>query len=430
MKIKNIFAIEVLDSRGNPTVRAFVELEDGAVAKASVPSGASTGSHEALELRDNDPSRFHGKGVLKAVSNVNEKIAPVLKGFNIENLQEIDKKILELDGTENKSNLGANAILSVSLACARALTNYVNRPLWKVLNEYYFDDISSPAFPRPMVNVINGGAHANFRFDFQEYLIIPKKDSIAENIRIASEIFHQIGKELKKMGLSTLVGDEGGYSPELEDNEAPFKLILDSAKKMGYENGKDFELGIDAAATEVLIVKKTSEVDKETSEVNTFIYELKKEGKTFSPEELINFYSQLIEKYKIYSFEDPFAEDDWESFAKFTKKFPEKLIIGDDLYVTNPKRLEKGIKEKATNAILIKVNQIGSLFETVQAIKMARKAGFKVVISHRSGETEDPFIADLSVACGADFIKTGSTCRSERTAKYNRLLEIYSLELK
>ncbi len=426
MKIKNIFAIEVLDSRGNPTLETFVELENGTKGFAYVPSGASTGSHEALELRDKDPSRFHGKGVLKAVSNVNEKIAPALKGFDIEDLQKIDKKLLELDGTENKSNLGANAILSVSLACARALANYKSEPLWKVLNEYYFPEIK-PSFPRPMVNVINGGAHANFRFDFQEYLIIPKKSSIAENVKVASEIFHQIGKELKKIGLSTLVGDEGGFSPELEDNEAPFRLILDSAKKLRYKNGKDFELGIDTAATEFLVVKRTSEVNKETSEVNTFLYELKKEGKIFSPDELIKFYSQLVEKYKIYSLEDPFAEDDWKSFAKFTNKFPERLIIGDDLYVTNPKRLERGIKKKATNAILVKVNQIGTLSETVETIKIARKAGFKVVISHRSGETEDPFIADLSVGAAADFIKTGSTCRSERTAKYNRLLEIYYL---
>ena len=421
MKIKDIRAIEVLDSRGNPTLKTYVKTEEGVLGYAYVPSGASTGTYEALELRDKDNKRFHGKGVLKAVENVNTIIKESLIGSSVEELEEIDKKLLQLDGTENKQNLGANAILSVSLACARALAEAKGKPLWQVLNEYYFSN-TKPAFPRPMVNVINGGAHANFRFDFQEYLIIPKKSSIAENIRVSSEIFHQIGKELKKRGLSTLVGDEGGYSPELEDNEAPFKLILNSAEKLGYKNGKDFDLGIDTAATEFSIVQKISEPD-------TIFYKLKKENKTFSPEKLINFYSNLIKKYKVYSFEDPFAEDDWESFTKFTKKFPEKLIIGDDLYVTNPKRLEKGIKEKATNAILVKVNQIGTLFETVETIKMARKAGFKIVISHRSGETEDPFIADLSVACGADFIKTGSTCRSERTAKYNRLLEIYHIEI-
>lgn len=412
MKINKIYSIEILDSRGNPTLKTFVELENEKIASACVPSGASTGSYEALELRDNDPKRYHGKGVLKAVSNVNEKIAPELRGASIENLEAIDKKLLELDGTENKSNLGANAILSVSLACARALSLAENKPLWKILNQYYFSDTASN-FPRPIVNVINGGAHANFRFDFQEYLIIPKKDSIVENLRVASEIFQQIGKELKQIKLSILVGDEGGYSPELEDNRKPFDLILSSAKKLGYENLRDFEIGIDAAATEFF---------------ENGNYTLKKENRNFSPEKLIEFYAQLIKDFNIFSFEDPFAEDDWESFVKFTKRFPEKLIIGDDLYVTNPKRLEKGIKLKATNGILIKVNQIGTLFETVQTIKLARKAGFKIIISHRSGETEDPFIADLSVACASDFIKTGSTCRSERTAKYNRLLEIYKLE--
>ena len=303
-------------------------------------------------------------------------------------------------------------MLSVSLAAARALAKAKAEPLWKVLNEYYFKD-TAPAFPRPMVNVINGGAHASFNFDFQEYLILPKKENFKENIRLASEIFQEIKKILKEKGFSTLVGDEGGFSPSLPSNKEPFELILQAAKNLGYENSKDFELGIDAAATEFFEGGR---------------YRLKKEGKEFSREELLEFYRGLIEKYSIVSFEDPFAEDDWEGFASFVKAFPEGIVIGDDLFVTNIKRLQKGIELGAANAILIKLNQIGTLYETVQTIRFARKAGFKIAISHRSGETEDTFIADLSFAAGADFIKTGSTCRSERVAKYNRLLEIYHLE--
>ncbi len=408
MRIEKIKALQILDSRGNPTVRSFIFLENGIVAKASVPSGASTGSHEAVELRDGDESRFHGKGVLKAVENVNTEIAKALKGMDIQDLERVDKELIELDGTENKARLGANAILSVSLAAARALSLWQGRPLWQTLNEYYFSD-TEPDFPRPMVNVINGGAHAGFNFDFQEYLILPKRGSFPENIRLASEIFQEIKKILQSRRLSVLVGDEGGFSPDLADNEEPFKLILQAAENLGYENERDFQLGIDAAATEFFQEGR---------------YSLRKQGKIFTRQELLEFYKNLIERYDLFSFEDPFAEDDWSGFSEFVQAFPDRVVIGDDLFVTNIKRLQKGIKLKAANAILIKLNQIGSLYETVQTIREAKKAGFRIAVSHRSGETEDDFIADLSFACAADFIKTGSTCRSERVAKYNRLLEI------
>ncbi len=412
MRIEKIKAVQILDSRGNPTVRSFVFLENGIVAKASVPSGASTGSYEAVELRDGDMSRFHGKGVLKAVENVNTEIANALAGANVDDIEKIDKILIDLDGTENKSRLGANAVLSVSLAVVRALSLWQNKPLWQVLNEYYFHQIR-PKFPRPMVNVINGGAHAEFNFDFQEYLILPKKNNFEDNIRLASEVFQELKKILQRRGMSVLVGDEGGFSPNLANNQDPFEVILQAGEDLGYENGKDFELGIDAAATEFFKDGR---------------YTMQKEGKTFSRQELIEFYKRLIEKYDLFSFEDPFAEDDWAGFSQFVKDFPDKLIVGDDLFVTNKKRLQKGIKLKAANAVLIKLNQIGTLYETVETIKLAKASGFRIAVSHRSGETEDDFIADLSFACAADFIKTGSTCRSERVAKYNRLLEIYSLD--
>ncbi|GIW63892.1 MAG: enolase [Patescibacteria group bacterium] len=411
MRIKNIFAFQILDSRGNPTIKTIIELANGAKAWAAVPSGASTGSFEALELRDGG-SVFAGKGVLKAVDNVNTVLKKALLGYDIQDLEGIDKKMLELDGTENKSNLGANAILSVSLACAKALSVFGNQPLWKILHQYYFSDYQL-GFPRLLVNVINGGAHAGFNFDFQEFIIIPLKNDLKQDLRLAVEVFAQLKKKLSEKKLSTLVGDEGGFSPELESNRSAYELIIAAASDLGYQNNRDFRLGMDAAATEFF---------------ESGVYTLRKEGKTLTSQQLMKFYSDLINEFNLYSFEDPFAETDWQAFAEFTKEFNDRVVIGDDLFTTNISRIQQGIEKKSANAVLIKPNQIGTLYETVQAIKKAKSVGWQIAISHRSGETEDTFIADLSVACSAEFIKTGSVCRGERTAKYNRLLEIYEVE--
>lgn len=406
MKIKNLKAIEILDSRGKPTVRTFITLEDGTVASSSVPSGASTGSHEAVELRDNDKSRYQGLGVLKAVSNVNNIIAKKIIGLEADP-REIDKVMIDLDGTPNKSVLGANAILSVSQALVRALSISKKIPLWKFINEYYFE--RSPAFPQLMVNVVNGGRHASWNFDIQEFMIVPKTNKPGMAVKVAAEIFHQLGKNLKAKNLSTLVGDEGGYSPLLSSNAQVFETLIEAAHDAGYQNDVDFNLAIDAAASEFFKDGK---------------YEFKKEGKMLSGDELIAYYKQVMEKYKILSFEDPFSEFDWDSFKKFTATEKETVIVGDDIYTTDPKLIIKGIAEKASNAVLIKLNQIGSVTETVEAIQTAQKASWKVAVSHRSGETEDSFMADLAYAAGAEFIKTGSMSRSERLAKYNRLIEI------
>lgn len=413
MKINRIRAIEILDSRGNPTIKAFIELENGLTAAASLPSGASTGKYEALELRDSDPKRYQGLGVKKAVNNVNTILAKFLKGVDIESLKEIDQKMLEIDGTENKSNLGANSILSVSLAAVRALSLAKKQPLWKTINEYYFPK-TTPAFPRLMVNVINGGKHANWNFDIQEFIISPKISQPSESVRIASEIFHSLGKILKDNGYSTLVGDEGGYSPNLQSNRQAFEVIIKAVNKAAYKLTIDVDLAIDVAASELYEDNR---------------YHFKKEGRTLTSEDLINYYLDLKTEYPIYSFEDPFSEDDWQGFKNLTQKLAEinksaTLVIGDDLYTTNPARIKGGIEEKATNAVLIKPNQIGTLLETTQAIKTGKQGGLKIVVSHRSGETEDPFIADLAYATGADFIKSGSVTRSERLCKYNRLIEI------
>lgn len=416
MKIISVRAIEILDSRGNPTLKTFVTLDDGSVGTASVPSGASTGTHEALEMRDNN-DHFLGTGVQHAVQNVQTIINSEITGMDINHLDKIDKHILEIDGTDNKSILGANAILSVSLACARAFSAYHKTPLWDALNEYYFDT-QQTHFPRLMVNIINGGAHANWNLDIQECMIVPKDSIPSTSIEVAANIFHTLKKLLVEKNLSTGVGDEGGFAPQLPTNSAAFDLIEKAITDAGYTRDM-VDLATDVAA---------SELYKEGT------YRLHKDGpydeRTLSSAELSHYYSTLIDQYNILSLEDPFHEDDWYAFSQFTKKYgKDRIIVGDDLYVTNTKRLKKGIDESATNAILIKVNQIGSLFETVQAIKMAKKAGWKVIISHRSGETEDPFISDLSVASGADFIKAGSMSRSERLAKYNRLLEIEKIEM-
>jgi len=417
MNITKINAIEILDSRGKPTIRTFITLEDGSVHSASVPSGASTGAHEAVELRDGDESRHLGQGVLKAVANVNDIIAPKIIGMNPDP-KKIDEVMIELDGTENKSKLGANAILSVSMAVTRASAYMAEQPLWQFINEYYFQRLTTddrrPAFPRLMVNVVNGGKHAGWNFDIQEFMIMPVSTKPTESIRIAAEIFQQLGAELKSQKLSTLVGDEGGYSPALSSNEEVFETIEKAANKLGYKKGEDFDFAVDCAATEFFTKGK---------------YILKKTNEVKSPNELMEYYSKLGQKYNIQSFEDPFAEDDWETFAMFTKELTTNnqqptTIVGDDLFVTNPKRIKCGIEEKSANAVLIKLNQIGTVSETIEAIQMTKKAGWKVAVSHRSGETEDTFIADLAYAVAADFIKIGSMSRSERLAKYNRLIEI------
>lgn len=409
MKITNIRSIEILDSRGNPTVRTFIELENGLSAPASVPSGASTGKYEALELRDNDNKRYQGKGVLQAVNNVNSILAKNLVGMDIEKIDEIDQKMIEIDGTENKSKLGANAILSVSLASVRLLSLVKKQSLWKTINEYYFSGLK-PNFPRLMVNVINGGRHANWNFDIQEFMISPKTNQPSQSVRISSEIFHSLGKILKENKYSTLVGDEGGYSPLLTSNAEAFAYINRAVNKVGYKMTIDIDLAIDAAASQFY---------------ENGVYLFRKEDRKLTTNELITYYLDLKNEYPIYSFEDHFAEDDWEGFRKFTEIVgKDTLTVGDDLYATNTKRIRKGIQEKTTNTVLIKPNQIGTVLETAEAIKITKEAGLKIVIANRSGETEDPFIADLAYATAADFIKTGSMSRSERLAKYNRLIEI------
>lgn len=409
MKITNIHAIEILDSRGNPTIRTFVTLEDGTTASSSVPSGASTGTYETVELRDHDEKRYNGKGVLQAVKHVNETIFHVLINRDVEDLKSLDQLMLQLDGTENKSRLGANAILSVSQAILRAASTSRKIPLWKLINEIYFPTIM-PSFPRLMVNIVNGGKHANWAFDIQEFMIVPISTQPSQSIRTAAEIFHSLGGLIKEKKLSTLVGDEGGYAPAFSSNDEVFQAIISAAHAVGYENAKDFQLGIDAAASEFFDNGK---------------YVLKKTGEIVDGAHLIEIYKKLREKYQIYSFEDVFDEDDWDSFSRFTQEVvPPSQVVGDDLLVTNPKRIQTGIDKKAANAIIIKVNQIGTVSEAVEAINLARSAGWKIAVSHRSGETEDPFIADFTYGSGADFIKTGSMSRSERIAKYNRLLEI------
>ncbi|MBP7832875.1 MAG: phosphopyruvate hydratase [Candidatus Levybacteria bacterium] len=409
MKIADIQSIQILDSRGNPTVRTFVILEDGSRHVSSVPSGASTGSKEAHELRDDNLPVYNGKSVLKAVTNVNTTIKSALVGKNA-NVKEVDEILINLDGTDNKSKLGANAILSVSMAVARAQAYSEKLSLWEFLNKEFFSG-TTPSFPHLMVNVINGGVHANWNFDFQEFMVVPNPTTPTDSVKMASEIFHSLGKILKDQGLSALVGDEGGYSPTLSSNEQAFEVILNAAKNAGYENVKDYRLAIDAAASEFF-----------TNET----YEFKKENQKMTADALTAYYSEIGQKYKILSFEDPFDEDDLNAHKKFTqmaKEF-EFITIGDDLFCTNPKLIEEGIKENLANGALIKLNQIGTVTETCNAINLAKKAHWKVAVSHRSGETEDNFISDLAYSCAADFLKAGSMSRSERLSKYNRLLEI------
>lgn len=408
--ITDIYAREVLDSRGNPTVEVEVYTESGAFGRALVPSGASTGEHEAVELRDGDKSRYLGKGVLKAVNNVNEAIAPELIGYNVMEQVAIDHKLIALDGTPNKGKFGANAILGVSLACARAAADYLGIPLYR-----YIGGCNGKQLPLPMMNILNGGAHADWCIDFQEIMILcAGAPSFHEALRMGAEVFHNLKKILKQHGYNTAVGDEGGYAPKLGSNEEAFERVVEAIEAAGYVPGKDVFLGIDVAASEFY--------DAETGK-----YTLKADkGVCKTSKEMVDeYYVPLTEKFPILTIEDGLAEDDWDGWKYLTEKLGKKIqLVGDDLFVTNTVRLEKGIKMGVANSILIKVNQIGTLTETLEAIEMAKRAGYTAVVSHRSGETEDTTIADIVVGTNAGQIKTGSASRTDRIAKYNQLLRI------
>ncbi len=419
MKIEKIYAREILDSRGNPTIEVEVTTDNGVMGRASVPSGASTGENEALELRDGDKSRFGGKGVLKAVHNVNKIIGPALNGYNILNQRGIDYKMLEIDGTPTKSKLGANAILGVSLAVAHTAAKALNIPLYR-----YIGGANTYVLPVPMMNIINGGAHSDAPIAFQEFMIRPiGASSEKEAIRIGAEVFHTLQKNLKKRGLSTAVGDEGGFAPKLDNIEDALQSIVQAIKDAGYEPGKDVTIAVDCAASEF-----------SSNKGGKFYYNYKQlsngmpkdpNGKELSDDEQIKFLEELITKYPIDSIEDGLDENDWDGWQKLTKAIGDKCqLVGDDLFVTNSKFLEKGIKLGAANSILIKVNQIGSLTETLEAIEMAHRHGYTTVTSHRSGETEDTTIADIAVATNSGQIKTGSMSRTDRIAKYNQLIRI------
>ncbi len=400
--IKDIKAREILDSRGNPTVEADVTLNNGITATASVPSGASTGQREALELRDND-NRYMGKGVQKAVNNVNSIIKPALIGLNVNDQELIDKTMIELDGTETKSKLGANAILAVSMAALKAASKTNNKELYEYIG-------NGKTLPKPMMNILNGGMHADNGLDFQEFMIIPNAKTIKERVRIGSEVFHNLKKVLKEEGYNTNVGDEGGFAPNFKTNKEALDSIIKAIKEAGYTPGKDVNIALDVAASEFY---------------ENGLYNLKGENKKLTTDELIEYYKDLINKYPIISIEDPVDENDWEGFAEITEKLGNKIqLVGDDLFVTNKKYLQKGINEKAGNAILLKVNQIGTITETLETIKLAKQNGYNTIISHRSGETEDTTIADLAVGLNLGQIKTGSLSRTDRVAKYNRLIRI------
>ncbi|PLX27277.1 phosphopyruvate hydratase [Candidatus Parcubacteria bacterium] len=417
-KISNISAREILDSRGNPTVEARVELKNGIVAKASAPSGASTGVHEAHELRDGDKNRYGGQGVLKAVHNANTKIKDELVGMDVKKQENIDEAMIKLDGTKNKSNLGANAILAVSLACAKAGAMDSKMELYEYIAKTYKYPKPSK-MPTPSFNIFNGGKHADTNLDFQEFMIIPMADvRFSEKIRMGAEIFHELGNVLKKGGYDTDVGNEGGYAPDIQSSIQAIEFIMAAATNMGYTPGKDMGIGIDVGSSELY--------DPETKE-----YIFKLDNSHFSKDTLIGLYNEWLRKYPIVSIEDGLAEDDWEGWRELNKELgKDMLLIGDDLYVTNIDRLRIGLKEKAANAILIKPNQVGSLTETIECVKLAQKHNYKTMASHRSGETCDTYIADIAVAVGADYIKSGSLSRGERLAKYNRLMEIESMIVK
>ena len=401
-KIKDVIGREILDSRGNPTVEVDVILESGVMGRAAVPSGASTGVREALELRDGG-TRFMGKGVLKAVEHVNNELRNLVIGMDALDQKALDYAMIELDGTENKEKFGANAILGVSMAAMRAAANYKGLPLYKYIG-------NGTTLPVPMMNIINGGAHADNKLDFQEFMIIPQADTIHDRVRIGAEVFHNLKKVLNSKGLSTGVGDEGGFAPDLQSNSEGFELIIEAIKKAGYEPGKDVCLAIDVAASEFYEDGK---------------YNLVGENRSLTTEELVEFYEELCSKYPIISIEDPVDENDWEGFRLVTERLGDKIqLVGDDLFVTNKKCLQMGIDNHAGNAILLKVNQIGTITETLETIELARKNGYKTVISHRSGETEDTTIADLAVGLNLGQIKTGSMSRTDRICKYNQLMRI------
>lgn len=407
--IAAVTAYECLDSRGFPTVAATVTLSDGTIGSAMVPSGASTGEHEAHELRDDDAKRYLGKGVLRAVENVKGEIAKTVIGKDVLNLSALDRAMIELDGTETKSRLGANAILSVSLAAAHAGANHLRIPLFR-----YLGGINARKLPVPLVNVINGGAHAQNSLDFQEFMIVPHgSTTFFENIRVASEVFHTLKKNLKKDGMATGLGDEGGFAPDLPGPEAAIQALMRAITDAGYEPGREVSLALDVAASEFFDSKKGRYVFKKSSK------------EEYSAQQLVELYSGWLDKYPLVSIEDGLAEDDWDGWKVMTDKIGGRVqLVGDDLFVTNQNRLAQGIEREVGNSILIKLNQIGSVTETLETIGLAQENGYTTVISHRSGETEDTSIADLAVAVGAGQIKTGSVCRSERTAKYNRLLWI------
>jgi len=406
MIITDVLAREVMDSRGNPTVEVDITLEDGTMGRAAVPSGASTGQHEAVELRDGDKARYMGKGVLKAVDNVNDRIATEIVGMNVFDQVGIDSVMIELDGTPNKSVLGANAILGVSMAVAKAAATLLGLPLYQ-----YLGGFNAKELPVPMMNILNGGAHADNNVDIQEFMIMPVgAPNFAEALRMCAEVYHTLKSVLKGLGLNTAIGDEGGFAPNLSSNEQALEVIVEAITKAGYKPGEDFGLALDVAASEIYKNGK---------------YNLAGEGVIKTSAEMVEFYTQLVEKYPILSIEDGMSEDDWDGWALMTEKLGKKIqIVGDDLFVTNTERLARGIEAKTANSILVKVNQIGTLTETFDTIEMAKRAGYTCVISHRSGETEDATIADIAVAVNAGQIKTGAPTRSDRVAKYNQLLRI------
>ena len=402
MKIKDVKGREILDSRGNPTVEVDVILEDGTMGRAAVPSGASTGEREALELRDGG-TRYMGKGVEKAVANVNGPLRDLVIGLDAKDQRALDYAMIEADGTETKSKYGANAILGISMAAMKASAKEAGLPLYKYIG-------AGRTLPRPMMNIINGGAHADNKLDFQEFMIIPNRDTIKERVRVGSEVFHNLKKVLNEKGLATGVGDEGGFAPNLESNTEGFELIMEAIKRAGYVPGEDVNIAIDVAASEFYQDGK---------------YNLVGEGRSLTTDELIDFYEELVNKYPIISIEDPVDENDWEGFTKVTERLGDKIqLVGDDLFVTNKKCLQMGIDRHAGNAILLKVNQIGTITETLETIKLARENGYKTIISHRSGETEDTTIADLAVGLDLGQIKTGSMSRTDRICKYNQLMRI------
>lgn len=402
--IIDIFAREILDSRGNPTVEVDVVLEDGTLGRAAVPSGASTGAYEAVELRDGDPNRYLGNGVANAVENVNSIIAPELLGYDATEQVVLDKALIELDGTPNKAKLGANAILGVSLAVAKAASAELGLPLYQ-----YLGGVNGKLLPTPMMNILNGGKHADNNVDIQEFMVMPVgATSFREALRMGAEVFHNLKKVLKSRGLNTSVGDEGGFAPNLGSNEEALSVIVEAIQRAGYSPGKDLALALDCAATEFF-------------KDGSYIFE----GIPRTSEEMVNYYAGLVDKYPIISIEDGLSEDDWDGWKEFTRRLGNRLqIVGDDLFVTNTERLSRGIKSGVANSILIKVNQIGTLTETLDAIEMAKRAGYTAVVSHRSGETEDVTIADLVVATNAGQIKTGAPSRTDRVAKYNQLIRI------